>query len=87
MTTTKKARIYYGNEENAFEIEFTEYKNIEEAKKEFPVKLGKVEKVHIHYDEDECGYQEIYTIAEQGNYRAARKPLEEARQEIVCMFY
>ena len=86
MAKTKKARIYYGNEENAFECEFTEYKSLEEAKKDFPIKTGKSVEFKIHYTEDDKGYREIYALAVQGNYRAARQPIDAARGEIVAMF-
>lgn len=83
----KKYRVYYGNEENAYEIEISEFKSLEDAQKEFPKKISKDFKgVQFHYTEDENGYNEIYAVAEQGFFRQARQPLAEARQEIVAMF-
>jgi hypothetical protein len=82
-----KYRVYYGNEENAYEIEISEFKSLEDAQKEFPKKIAKNFKgVQFHYTADRKGYNEIYAVAEQGFFRQARQPLEEARREIVAMF-
>ena len=100
---TKKARVYFGNEENAFECEFDEYKSLEEAKaalrrdvqaviddegasKEFTPD-DFISKDGLSADtRDEFEYRSIWGVGEQGDYRRARKEIDDERSMMRMMF-